>query len=151
MLACKKCASGQFVKNGIVAGKQRYKCKNCNATFRNGDNRTNEKIIGNRDTATFRRLYDTVKHLTDCTFYSDDWDVFAKVLPAERHVIGKAHTSCIERDNSSTRHHLSRFTRMTQVISECEKMVDASLRIWHAVTNTELFKTLQEKLMSIFR
>ena len=45
MLACKKCNSQWFIKNGIVAGKQRYKCKNCNATFREGDNRTNEKII----------------------------------------------------------------------------------------------------------
>jgi len=107
-------------------------------------------VLGNRDTATFRRLYKKVKHLTDCIFYSDDWDAFANVLPAERHVVGKAHTTCIERDNSNTRHHLSRFTRRTKVVSKCEKMVDYSLRIWHAVTHTELFKKLQEKLMSIF-
>ena len=48
MLACKKCASEQFVKNGIVAGKQRDKCKNCNATFREGDKRTNNKIIAKK-------------------------------------------------------------------------------------------------------
>jgi len=48
MLACKKCNSQWFIKNGIVAGKQRYKCKNCNATFREGDNRTNEKIIAKK-------------------------------------------------------------------------------------------------------
>jgi len=48
MLACKKCSSEQFVKNGIVAEKQRYKCKNCNATFREGDNRTNNKIIAKK-------------------------------------------------------------------------------------------------------
>ncbi|MCL2005307.1 MAG: hypothetical protein FWG73_03995 [Planctomycetaceae bacterium] len=35
-------------KNGIVLGKQRYKCKDCNATFREGDNRTNEKIIAKK-------------------------------------------------------------------------------------------------------
>ena len=48
MLACKKCSSEQFVKNGIVAEKQRYECKNCNATFREGDNRTNNKIIAKK-------------------------------------------------------------------------------------------------------
>ena len=37
------------------------------------------------------------KGLTNCTFYSDDWDAFAKVLLAERHVIGKAHTSWVRR------------------------------------------------------
>ena len=48
MLACKKCASERFVKNGFVAGKQRYKCKNCKATFREGDNRTDNKIIAKK-------------------------------------------------------------------------------------------------------
>ena len=48
MLACKKCASQEFVKNGIVLGKQRYQSKTCNATFREGDNRTNEKIIAKK-------------------------------------------------------------------------------------------------------
>jgi transposase len=45
MLACKKCSSFRYVKNGIVAGKQRSKCKDCGYNFREGDNRTNEKII----------------------------------------------------------------------------------------------------------
>ena len=63
------------------------------------------------DTATFSRLYDKVKHLTDCRFYTDDWDAFASVLPKDRHVIGKQHTVAIERDNSNTRHPLGRMTR----------------------------------------
>jgi transposase len=44
MLACKNCGGHQFVKNGIVSGKQRYKCKDCGYNFREGDDRTNEKI-----------------------------------------------------------------------------------------------------------
>jgi insertion element IS1 protein InsB len=58
---------------------------------------------------TFRRLYKKVKHLKGCVFHTDAWDTFAEVLPAKRHVIGKAHTVAIERDNSNTRHHLARF------------------------------------------
>jgi insertion element IS1 protein InsB len=113
--------------------------------------RTVAWVLGNRDTSTFRRLYDKVKHLGTCVFYTDRWDAFAEVLPAERHVIGKEHTVCIERDNSNTRHHLGRFTRRTKVVSKCEEMVDLSLRIWHAVTTTDIFNILQNKLSCIFR
>ena len=48
MIACKKCHRSQFIKSGIVAGKQRYQCKICNHFFREGDNCTNEKIIAKK-------------------------------------------------------------------------------------------------------
>jgi insertion element IS1 protein InsB len=116
-----------------------------------GTRRTVDWVLGNRNTATFRQLYDKEKHLATCTFYTDAWEAFAKVLPSERHVIGKEHTGCIERDNSNTRHHLGRCTRRTKVVPKCKEMVDYALRIWHAVTTTELFNSLQGKLMAIFR
>ena len=37
MVKCKHCGSLSSVKNGFVHGKQRYKCKICNKTFREGD------------------------------------------------------------------------------------------------------------------
>ena len=92
-----------------------------------------------------------MKHVKDCTFYTDKWDAFADVLPPQRHVIGKAHTIAIERDNSNTRHYLGRFTRRTKVVSRNESMVDLTLRIWHAVTNTDMFFSLQKEALSIFR
>ena len=49
--------------------------------------------------------------LTDYTFYTDDWNAFATVLPPDGYVIGKAHAVSIEQDNSTTRHHLGRMTR----------------------------------------
>ncbi len=107
-------------------------------------------MLGRRDSATFRRLYRKVRHLKRCTFYTDNWDAFREVLPRGRHVIGKAHTIAIERDNSNTRHHLGRFTRRTKVVSRAERMVDLSLRIWHAVTTTDLFFRLRETALSIF-
>ena len=55
-------------------------------------------VLGGRNAATFRRLYDKVKHLKNCIFYTDDWNAFAKILPSKRHVIGKAHTINIEHD-----------------------------------------------------
>ena len=89
--------------------------------------------------------------MTHCPFYTDAWEAFAKVLPPERHVIGKEHTGCIERDNSNPRHHLGRFTRRTKIVSKGKDMVDYSLRIWHAVTTTELFQKLQCKITGICR
>jgi len=107
-------------------------------------------VLGGRDTATFKRLYEKVKHLENCTFYTDNWDAFAKVLPPERHIIGKSGTIAIEQDNSNTRHHLGRFTRRTKVVSQKELMVDLTLRIWNAVTSTDLFASLQEIALSLY-
>jgi insertion element IS1 protein InsB len=107
-------------------------------------------VLGGRDTATFRRLYNKVKHLKNCTFYTDNWDAFIKVLPPERHIIGKMHTVDIERDNSNTRHHLGRFTRRTKVVSQKEAMVDLTLKLWHALTDDSVFRQFQTVAMSIY-
>jgi insertion element IS1 protein InsB len=107
-------------------------------------------VLGDRDAATFGRLYEKVGHLKGCTFYADAWSAFAEVLPPERHVVGKAHTVAVERDNGNTRHHLARFTRRTKVVSRCRRMVDLTLRIWHAVTTTSLFDEIQGIALSIF-
>jgi len=48
MPACKNCGSERAVKNGVVAGKQRYHCKGCGCNFREGDSRTNEKIAAKK-------------------------------------------------------------------------------------------------------
>jgi len=65
--------------------------------------------------------------------------------------IGKTHTVAIERDNSNTRHHLARFTRRTKVVSKKREMGDLTLRLWHAVTATDLFHSLRKTALSIYR
>jgi insertion element IS1 protein InsB len=112
--------------------------------------RTIAWVTGNRDAKTFKRLFDKFKHLTNCKFYTDNWDAFSKVIPIERHVIGKAHTITIEQDNSCTRHDMGRFTRKSKVVSQCELMVNLTLRLWHAVTVGGLFGVLQNVFLSIF-
>ena len=62
-------------------------------------------VIGGRDADTFRRLFDKVKHLSDCQYYTDNWEAFAKV----RIITSGNQTATVERDNSNTRHHLGRF------------------------------------------
>jgi insertion element IS1 protein InsB len=107
-------------------------------------------VSGGRDAATFRRLYDKASHLKECVFYTDAWEAFAEVLPPERHIVGKAHTVAIERDNSNTRHHLGRFTRRTKIVSKTPQMVELSLRIWQAITTTDLVDSIQNTALSIF-
>ena len=107
-------------------------------------------VTGKRDTKTFRKLYNKLKHLKKCKFYTDDWEVFSKVLPKDRHVIGKEHTVTIEQDNSNTRHHLSRFTRKTKVVSKSENMVNTSLKLWQFLTENTMFKKFRNIFLSIF-
>ena len=113
--------------------------------------RTVAWVIGGRDAATFKRLYDKVKHLKTCVFYTDDWNAFAKILPRDRHVIGKAHTITIEQDNSNTRHHLGRMTRRTKVVSKKVEMIDMTLKLWCALTQPMIFHDFQTTALSIFR
>ena len=107
-------------------------------------------VTGGRDAETFQRLYDKVKHVRDCIFYTDDWDAFAKVLPPERHVIGKTGTITIEHDNSNTRHHLGRMTRRTKVVSKKEFMVNASLKLWLALTTPAIFLQYQRQYICTY-
>ena len=107
-------------------------------------------MLGDRDAATFRRLYNKVKHLINCIFYTDNWDAFAEVLPPERHIIGKKGTACIERDNRNTRHHLGRFTRRTKVVSKKAEMVDITLKLWQALTCPTVFEQFQKLALSIY-
>ena len=48
MPKCKRCGCEKSVKNGRVDGKQRYKCKDCGYNYREGDERTNEKIAAKK-------------------------------------------------------------------------------------------------------
>ncbi len=39
MAICKHCGSEKAVKDGVVKNKQRYRCRSCSKTFRDGDDR----------------------------------------------------------------------------------------------------------------
>jgi len=71
-------------------------------------------------------------------------------LPKDRHAIGKKHTTAIESDNSTVRHDMGRFTRRSKVVSQCEIMVNLTLRLWHAVVVGGLFDVLRDVFLSIF-
>lgn len=107
-------------------------------------------VLGSRSAKTFKELYNQVKHLKKCKFFTDDWDAFAKVLPKERHIIGKSETIAIEQDNSNTRHHIGRFTRRTKVVSKTKIMIDNTLKLWCALTNSDTYKLFQDRALATF-
>jgi insertion element IS1 protein InsB len=109
------------------------------------------RVLGDRDTATFRRLYDKVRRLKRRVFYADAWRAFSEALPRSRRVVGKAHTVAAERDNSDTRHHLARFTRRTKVVSKKAGMVDLTLKLWQAPTSEPWFTKYRTLALSIYR
>ena len=112
--------------------------------------RTVAWVTGGRDAKTVRKLYQKLKHLKHAIFYTDDWESFAKVIPKKRHIIGKQHTVTIERDNSNTRHYLSRMTRRTKVVSKSETMVNLSLKLLFALNQDHIFQYYQDVFLSIF-
>lgn len=104
--------------------------------------RTVAWVTGGRDIATVKRLYAKLAHCRQAVFYTDHWEAFAAVLPADRHIIGKAHTVAIERNNSNTRHYLGRFTRKTKIVSRSETMVNITLKLWWHLAECDNFHRL---------
>jgi insertion element IS1 protein InsB len=115
------------------------------------ERRTVAWVLGHRDTASFWRLYDKVSHLKHSIFYTNQWNAFAEVLPPEGHVIGRAHTHCIERDNSNTRHPLGRFTRRTKGGSQKAERVNLALKLWQALTDDSAIRRFQALVLNIFK
>ena len=108
------------------------------------------QVLGQRDEKTFERLYAKLKHLKECIFYTDAWDAFAKILPSDRHIIGKAYTHIIESNYFNTRHHLGRFTRKTKIVSKCEYAVDNALKLEYSLTDNTIFSHFQHSALSIY-
>lgn len=108
-------------------------------------------VIGNRDIATFKRLYYKLKHLKKCKFYTDCWEGFFSVLPKDRHIASKKYTISIEQNNSNTRHYLGRMTRRTKIVSKSEEMLDVTIKLWVIVAEFQNYQCLSEIFLSIFK
>jgi IS1 family transposase len=57
------------------------------------------RVLGNRDAATFRRLYGKARRLGRRVFRTDARRAFAGVPPLGRRAVGKARAAAVERDN----------------------------------------------------
>ena len=83
-------------------------------------------------------------------YFTDDWPSYRAVLPQEQHVIGKAGTLAIERDNANTRHYLARMTRRGKVVSKSLIMVDLTMKLHVAFTNPETYSVWRDIFLSVF-
>lgn len=78
--------------------------------------------IGKRNLSACRGLYDKIKHLDIQFICTDQYSLYQKVIPPEKHVISKQFTTHIERRNRDFRTHLKRLTRRTVCHSKSNKM-----------------------------
>ena len=72
----------------------------------------------------YEKLKYFVKH-----YYTDDWEVYREVIPAEKLTQSKKYTIGIEQNNSNVRHYLGRMTRRTKVVTKSIEMLNISLLI----------------------
>jgi len=62
-------------------------------------------------------------------FQTDDYSVYAKVLPASQHLPTKQHTTTIESRNSRIRQYLARFHRKTKCYAKSDFVTQALLEL----------------------
>lgn len=78
-------------------------------------------VCGSRRAATVRKLYRKLGGLEVDWFCTDKWKAFQKVLPYEKHLIGKKFTKAIEGVNTALRLRNRRINRKTTCFSKKEE------------------------------
>jgi IS1 family transposase len=78
-------------------------------------------VTGNRSAKTVNRLYKKLSVLEVGEFCTDEWQAFRKVLPAEKHRVGKEYTKHIEGVNTSFRARNRRLVRQTTCFSKNQR------------------------------
>ena len=71
-----------------------------------------------------------LKKLNVDKFYTDHWDVYSKLIPADKLKQSKSETVAIERNNSRQRHWFARFRRKSIVVSKSLEMVDLTMSLF---------------------
>jgi IS1 family transposase len=90
--------------------------------------------LGDRSEESCRFLWEQVPApWREATCYSDFWEAYQAVLPAQQHVaVGKesGETAHVERWNNTLRQRLGQFVRKTLSFSKCDYLHDARLRLF---------------------
>ncbi|GHT80565.1 hypothetical protein FACS189467_3030 [Bacteroidia bacterium] len=93
----------------------------------------------------YEKLKDYVKH-----YYTDDREVYRKVIPPEKLTQSKKYTIGIEQNNSNVRHYLGRMTRRTKVVTKPIEMLNISLLIACNLNEYNGYEIYQNMFLSIF-
>lgn len=78
-------------------------------------------VTGDRSAKTVDKLYRKLTEIEVGEFCTDEWQAFQKVLPAEKHQVGKEYTKHIEGVNTSFRARNRRMVRQTTCFSKNEE------------------------------
>lgn len=92
---------------------------------------------GSRSAKTVQQLLKKLEGIEIEQFCTDHWKAFSKVLPAQKHLIGKAYTKNIEGVNTSIRARNRRFVRKTTCFSKKKENHLASLNITFSYRNKQ--------------
>lgn len=87
-------------------------------------------VIGRRTDETCRRLLRQLRRCHVLRFCTDDWESYRKLIPDERHWVGKQWTQRIERQNLNFRTHLKRLHRRTICFSKSGEMHEAVIKLY---------------------
>ena len=85
---------------------------------------------GRRTDAVCQLLMKKLAHFPIRTYYTDNWQSYAKYISAAQHVIGKHDTWKIERKNLNFRTHLKRLHRKTICFSKDETLHDTVIGLY---------------------
>ena len=89
-----------------------------------------------------------LEHVPIRTYYTDNWQSYAKYIPAAQHRIGKANTWKIERMNLNFRTHVKRLHRKTICFSKDETLHDHVIGLYierHHYKNFSYAKISQDQ------
>ncbi len=75
-----------------------------------------------------KKTFQTLDNVT--LYYTDKWEAYASVLPADKLTMDKGLTHEIERNNCRNRHWFGRFKRRSIVVSKSVEMVDLTMALF---------------------
>ena len=81
-------------------------------------------VFGKREDSCLVELLKKLSCFSIKTFFTDNWGSYRRLIPKEKHVIGKQFTQSIERYNLNLRTHIKRLTRRTICFSKSSQMHD---------------------------
>ncbi|MBW1840163.1 MAG: IS1 family transposase, partial [Deltaproteobacteria bacterium] len=80
-------------------------------------------VLGNRDTATGKQLWDVIQDKKIEQVMTDFWKPYEHFVPRDIHIQSKAETYTVEGYNSLFRHFLARLRRKTKCYRKNKKML----------------------------
>ncbi len=101
--------------------------------------------VGDRSRNSARQLWKRIPraYREQATFYTDDWEAYRQVIPAQRHEVcdkGSGHTNAVERFNCTLRQRVSRLVRKTLSFSKKLKNHIGAIKYFICHYNQEVIR-----------